>query len=487
MKPLKTLIFILGVFTLLSAAMWVTPADGVKMGPFTFQLPTFKEMLPQSKIEYFDISEVVEHQFDIDSLLEMEIDSLMNNDLLEEFKKASYDSLVKSIHKIEYQNDSSHVLEAFFEKLKAGTPTRIMHYGDSQLEGDRITSFIRNKFQLKFGGSGPGLRPALQPYDYIFSAVQENSENWKRYPIYGRVDSTVQHDRYGVMGAFSRFAPPASDTLPFVDSVFYEAELSISKSDISYLKTREYKNLRMFYGNAKRPVKMDLWVKGEVYKTDTLSTKDYDVFETTLPDSVSHISMKFEGFDSPDFYGIELAEKNGIIVDNIALRGSSGTIFTKSDYVHSLKMYQDLNPGLIILQFGGNVMPYIKDQEAIDRYGRWFKSQINRIKNLCPETSIIVIGPSDMSTKEKENYVTYPYLPAVVEALKEAALSSDCAYWDMYMAMGGLNSMPSWVNAEPELARPDYVHFSARGARLVANMFYNALIFEYNNYLQINK
>ena len=197
--------------------------------------------------------------------------------------------------------------------------------------------------------------------------------------------------------------------------------------------------------------------------------------------------MKFEGFDSPDFYGIELAEKNGIIVDNIALRGSSGTIFTKSDYVHSLKMYQDLNPGLIILQFGGNVMPYIKDQEAIDRYGRWFKSQINRIKNLCPETSIIVIGPSDMSTKEKENYVTYPYLPAVVEALKEAALSSDCAYWDMYMAMGGLNSMPSWVNAEPELARPDYVHFSARGARLVANMFYNALIFEYNNYLQINK
>jgi lysophospholipase L1-like esterase len=50
--------------------------------------------------------------------------------------------------------------------------------------------------------------------------------------------------------------------------------------------------------------------------------------------------------------------------------------------------------------------------------------------------------------------------------------------------MGGHNSMPSWVNAQPELARPDYVHFSARGARLVANMFYNALILEYNNYLE---
>ena len=57
----------------------------------------------------------------------------------------------------------------------------------------------------------------------------------------------------------------------------------------------------------------------------------------------------------------------------------------------------------------------------------------------------------------------------------------------MYEGMGGYNSMPSWVNAEPELARPDYVHFSPRGAKLIANMFYNALIFEYNNYLKETK
>jgi lysophospholipase L1-like esterase len=47
--------------------------------------------------------------------------------------------------------------------------------------------------------------------------------------------------------------------------------------------------------------------------------------------------------------------------------------------------------------------------------------------------------------------------------------------------------MPSWVNAEPELARPDYTHFSPRGAKLVASMFYNALILEYNNYLKEEK
>ncbi|QGY46727.1 hypothetical protein GM418_24640 [Maribellus comscasis] len=486
MKPVKILLFTFGVFLLLAGTMWITPGGGVKLGAFTFHMPTFKEMLADNEVEYADVSEILEQQFDIDSLvdIDLDMDTVCSDSVAEFIPSASYDSLVASIYKIELADTGKINLHRFFQTLHDSTLIRIMHYGDSQIEGDRITSFVRNKFQVKFGGSGPGLRPALQPYDYIFSAVQENSDNWKRYPIYGKVDSTVEHDRYGVMGAFSRFAPPASDTLPFRDSILYDAELNISKSDISYKLTREYKHFRMFYGNAKRPVEMQLMVKADILLTDTLpAALEYGVIECQLPDSVSHISVRFSGYDSPDIYGIELAEQQGVIVDNIALRGSSGTIFTKSDYLHSLKMYSDLKPGLFLLQFGGNVVPYIKNEKAIKNYGRWFKSQILRLQNLCPDAAIIVIGPSDMSTKEKDKYVTYEYLPVVVETLKEVALSTGCGFWDMYEAMGGYNSMPSWVNADPELARPDYVHFSARGARLVANMFYNALIFEYNNFL----
>ena len=484
MRPVKILMFTLGVFILLAGTMWITPANGVKVGTFTFHMPTFQEMVADDKVEYADVSNIIEQQFDIDSLMEQGIDSLPMDSLHEFIPPASYDSLVKSIYKIELTDSARLNLFHFFQQLHDSTSTRIMHYGDSQLEGDRITAFLRNKFQGKFGGTGPGLRPALQPYDYIFSAVQENSNNWKRYPIYGKVDSLVEHDRYGVMGAFSRYAPPVSDTLPFSDSIFYQAELSISKSDISYKRTREYENFRMFYGNAKRPVQMQLLAKGEVILTDTLPQDlNYGVVECTLPDSTNSITLTFSGYDSPDIYGIELASKRGIIIDNIALRGSSGTIFTKTDFLHSQKMYNSLKPRMFILQFGGNVMPYIKDRKAIKNYGRWFSAQIKRLQNECPEAAILVIGPSDMSTKEKDKYVTYKFLPDVVKALEQAALSNGCGFWNMYEAMGGQNSMPSWVNAEPSLARPDYVHFSPKGARLIANMFYNALIFEYNNYL----
>jgi hypothetical protein len=42
--------------------------------------------------------------------------------------------------------------------------------------------------------------------------------------------------------------------------------------------------------------------------------------------------------------------------------------------------------------------------------------------------------------------------------------------------------MPSWVFANPPLASSDYVHFNERGARVLAEMFYNAFIHDYNLY-----
>jgi lysophospholipase L1-like esterase len=485
MKPFKTLLFTLGVFVLLAGTMWLTPEKGVEVAGFTFHMPTFDEMLLGEKVEYADVSNIINQQFEIDSLVDIEVDTIAGDTVVEVLHRASYDTLVQTIHRIELSDLARENLFRFFGHLKTDTLVRIMHYGDSQIEGDRITSFVRNKLQVRFGGTGVGLRPALQPYDYVFSALQANTGDWKRFPIYGKVDTMVEHSNYGVMGAFSRYAPLASDTLPFTDTVLYEAEMNVRKSDISYRRTQEYEYMRLFYGHTKRPVALRLIARGDTILTDTLqSNLDYGVVECVLPDSTNQVSIQFKGYDSPDIYGVELASRKGIIMDNIALRGCSGTIFTRADYQHSLQMYNDLNPSLFILQFGGNVIPYITNDKAIERYGRWFSSQIERIQSLCPEAAILVIGPSDMSTKEKDRFVTYEHLPKVAETLKNVALTNGCGYWDMYEAMGGYNSMPSWVNAQPELARPDYVHFSAKGARLVANMFYNALILEYNKYLE---
>ncbi|MCB2173489.1 hypothetical protein KQH65_12190 [archaeon] len=480
MKPVKTISFLLGTFLLLAIAMWVSPAEGIKLGEFTFHMPSFQEMFFQDDQDFVDVSEIIENQFSIDSVLIASDDEPTTI-----VPAANYNSLVEKIQRIELNDSATLNLYRFFERLENDSLVRIMHYGDSQIEGDRMTAFIRNKLQNRFGGTGPGLRPALQPYDFVLSAVQQNSGNWIRYPLYGKVDSTIEHNNYGVMAAFSRFVPPVNDSVPQSDSTFYEASLTIEKTSVSFAPVRVYEYFRMFYGNVKMQVEMNLLVGDSVLISETLKTHvDFDVVEADLPDTTSRIQLVFKGYDSPDIYGIELASREGVIVDNIASRGSSGLFFTRKNAVHSRKLYRELDPGLFILQFGGNTVPYLTEKEKIENYGRWFRAQIKWLKKICPDAAILVIGPSDMSTKMKDRYVTFEHLPHLVDVLRKTALAEGCGYWDMYEAMGGFGSMPSWVNAHPGLARPDYVHFSLRGARLIANMFYNALIFEYNNYLQ---
>ena len=115
-------------------------------------------------------------------------------------------------------------------------------------------------------------------------------------------------------------------------------------------------------------------------------------------------------------------------------------------------------------------------------YRRAFKKQLQFFKELCPGTPVIVIGPSDMSVRVDGHFDTYPGLEAIRDALRDAAMESGFGFWDLYEAMGGYNSMPSFVQAVPSLASADYIHFNNLGINLVAEMFYNALMVEFNNY-----
>jgi hypothetical protein len=87
-----------------------------------------------------------------------------------------------------------------------------------------------------------------------------------------------------------------------------------------------------------------------------------------------------------------------------------------------------------------------------------------------------------MSVKDRNRYISNPNVEKVRDALKIAAFKSGAAFWDMYKAMGGNNSMPSWVFADPPLASDDFVHFNPRGAKTIAQMFYNAFILEYHRF-----
>ena len=483
-KPNITLLFLLTVFTLLLLLSLVFPKDGIALGDnFRLKFPSPGEIFKTEQEEYADISDIIE----TDALLTDSVLAELVEDepeVIWDTVRADADSLRNSIPRIQFADGKREILYPVFEALdkasRSSKPVRIMHYGDSQIEGDRITSFLRNRLQKKFGGMGVGMVPVEQMYDFGFSIDQKNSDNWYRYTLYGNRDTTLKHSRYGVLANFARFSP-RPDLLTDNTDKDYEAWVSFASSAYSYSNTKHFQQVKVFYSHNPEPFVTEMYLRDTLMEAEMYpASSSLQTIRWVFDKPESDLKVVFKGSKSPDIYGIALDGVSGVAVDNIAMRGNAGVVFTKIDEKQLKRFYKELNVKLILLEFGGNVVPHIT--KNYDYYERLFKSQIERLKKVAPGAAIIVIGVADMSIKDKNRYITYPNLENVRNALKNATLSSGAAYWDMYEAMGGKNSMPSWVFAEPPLASSDFVHFNPRGAKLVANMFYNSLLYEYNLY-----
>ena len=139
------------------------------------------------------------------------------------------------------------------------------------------------------------------------------------------------------------------------------------------------------------------------------------------------------------------------------------------------------------MQFGGNSVPYTKSDKAIATYCNQLKRQIEYIHSVSPQSKILFIGPSDMSTNINGRMETYPYLPKLIDSLRNMCLQNDVAYWDLYKAMGGYNSMVEWVDARPQLAGSDHIHFTYAGSNRASEMLWEGLMEAYKLYTTKNE
>ena len=56
------------------------------------------------------------------------------------------------------ENLPDYPFQTFLDSLRYSKgQVRIIYYGDSQIEGDRITSYLRHTLRKGHGGTGPGL------------------------------------------------------------------------------------------------------------------------------------------------------------------------------------------------------------------------------------------------------------------------------------------------------------------------------------------
>ena len=146
---------------------------------------------------------------------------IINQDSINKAEKKFQDSLIKLIHiqekrirdsviyyskRIQYPKNNLSILYPFFKKLDnaKNKKVRIMHYGDSQIEGDRISGRLRQRLQREFGGNGAGLFQVI-PATKKISINNLVSKNWVRKTGFGPyIDKKLSHKNYGALFSFCK-------------------------------------------------------------------------------------------------------------------------------------------------------------------------------------------------------------------------------------------------------------------------------------------
>ena len=353
-----------------------------------------------------------------------------------------YEQTVSWQDTIKETGNPYHLLAPFYDALvHAGEQTvRVVHYGDSQIEGDRMTFMLRRVLQERFGGCGTGMLP-IEPFADLRTAL-----------------ITVRHgDRTMHPVTYRAFGPASQRRANWV----YGPMAQVSVMDN-----------RLKDGSENLTVHFQSRTQGtESRYTRIRVVAEHDSI-IPMEDTVSSYTLHLTG--RQDIYGISLESETGVQVDNVALRGSAGTIFTQMNPEALWRYYDATRTRLIIWQFGGNAAPYIKNQNQVDIYMKKVRQQIRILHRLAPEAAILMVGPSDMLTYEQGEKRSYRILPLIDNALREVAAEEEATYWSLLEAMGGTGSMKEWQ--DKGWTGRDGIHFTREGADKAGRMLTDFLL-----------
>jgi len=395
---------------------------------------------------------------DADLKVVPEVDSVEVANDAEELPKAARQGLGL----LEFPQGDSLGFQKFARALDAAESriVRVLHYGDSQIEGDRLSADIRGMLQNRYGGMGPGLQ-GMDPFVPMASVDHRASGNWRRYACFGRPSDREPNNLYGVRGIAHRYEGNS-------------ASMEFRNRNYGYERVRQGQKLTLYLGPYEGPAEIKVYYEDSLAHIRYYAEGDPGVMEFKAPRPISRVRVEFKG-ESPLCYGAAWDGLNGVAVDNVSMRGADGLGFKRIDASHFTSSLQQSNPGLIILQFGGNAVPYFKSAGEVERYGRAFARQIAVIQKALPGADVLVIGPSDMAHKVGTEWVSYPFVDEVRDALRSAAHVQGAAFFDVYAFMGGEGSMTDWVARNPPLAGSDHIHFTPNGAQKVGKALASAL------------
>lgn len=359
--------------------------------------------------------------------------------------------------------ENAAALVPFFEQLyrhqkgELPGPLRILHYGDSHTAADEWTGDLRTRFQEKFGDGGSGYSFAGRPWNgYRRLDVRTGStRGWHSDGLVGRTGDGA----YGLGGVSMSTSSPHESVYLLADGQTFE---------LFYLQQPGGGSLQVYdNGGLVERISTDGEGAPGYYRYETVPGQHKFEVET-----LDHAPVRLFGW---------VAENpTGVTYETLGINGAQASIVFDWNETVLRSNIERRNPALIVIAYGTNEAG--RKDWTPETYRDMFLQLIGRFRSAAPTATILVIGPPDRYLHTRKGWVPMENLDMIVEAQRQAAVTSGCAFWDLRAKMGGKGAMRQWVQAG--MAQGDYVHFSGSGYRMLGDAVFRDVMGQYDAFLK---
>jgi lysophospholipase L1-like esterase len=243
---------------------------------------------------------------------------------------------------------------------------------------------------------------------------------------------------------------------------------------------KNFKKFRLFYQN-KGTASVYYSINDEPDQVLLLDQSDSVKEMNITAADIASIQLHIEPEEDVFLFGASVEDKQGVYVDNFSLRRNSGIGLSRLSPELLKQFNKLLNYKLIILQYGLNVA-----SETDSTNYHWYSTKmiaiIKNLKEVFPQTSFLLLSVSDRGINKDGKIITMEAIPKLLTVQRDIARQSGIAFWNLFDAMGGRNSIPNYTGADPPLASKDYTHLTHLGGNIIGKKLADALIHELATY-----
>jgi lysophospholipase L1-like esterase len=329
---------------------------------------------------------------------------------------------------------------------------RIAYFGDSMIEGDIITEYLRAYLQQIYGGSGVGFVP-------LTSVCAGYTANYK----------LSFSDNYSVFNFNMR--DTINNYKPYLSGYVFNAPMdNVATTKLSLYNTYATTNFYLMGYNYGKTTNLEILLNNTTISYKIQGNTLYKQLLKKLSNTVN-IGLTYN--DKIAYYGLQTEADTGIVLDNFAFRGSTGLNLSAINY-NLFTQINNTNPyDLVILHYGLNIGT--DDQQNFSNYEATMQRVIRYLKRATPNASYMLVSVGDKCIKSNKEWISAPYIPYLIKTQQALADSANAYFYNLNTTMGGIGGMLTWATADTALAQKDYTHINAKGGKRVAQELFKVL------------